>query len=1042
MTNISIPFDIPIPIVRLQIASTGRNAGGDGSITQHPHVDGTSACSWNSEFCRMFQVHGGASYSCLADIAFRDSISKLAEVIQRGIRHHVANRIQRNSSTPLSHSAFNHHLVDLPESDVLLNTSFVLQNDCNLWTSWKGILDCSSNEVLFVVKLAAETCANQDGLPVRSVAVKPATLPVPGDSGNRSAEPCVCHSMEPSLNLGAFWELGLDPMCIVDVHTRHFVCANPAFCNLLGYSEAEVVGKHWSSFIVQREAESANGTLAPDGFLLSAESFRVSRHHLTKDGRVIGLEWSFARRESGNVFYSIAKEVTNYEKLEHEEMVLRKFWNSSAEAFVVADRQTTVVRQCNMTAALIFGLKSTDELIGKPYMDLVCESHRQSMMEDIDRRSKVRETKMNTRDGLARWMQWTVLSKDAQEPVVWRTGDILSESSWDGDQEFLIVRDISSQKKQMELLVRQNEEKNVFLAMISEEIRTPLNAVRGASQLLAMDDRVRSSLDVFSWVEQIVAGCDDLMLMMDNLMTFSQIVAGTLKLVDEPFDLDKLVSKAVESTKNVLQRTVLHNSSSVVSQPTVVFLHSIDPQTTTRLIGDGKRLSTCLCSILYNSISSLQRIRFLDGHAQHPATLEIHVQTKDVDPDRHPMSFRSTSSSFRLSRRLTQPSLHPASSPPRTTLASLDTREDEEFVEIEGWTSARRRQSGPDSDFLGKRIMLEFVVKDSGCALTEEDVEEAFGSALSALDDNLIVRVQGFQSPVNQQGIAAPLSPNAGRTGNPRKPLVVNGDVGDVVDNPGLRRKLNLTVTYTLVRYMGGSMTVESGPQGTSIFFSVPVFENNTSLPTTPQKLVSTGLPEVSPLLDVLLTPPQSLRVLGAEDDIINSRVLSHMLGRFGLQKQVDYTMVVDGQLAVNAFIQSVEVDKRPFEAILMDLMMPVMDGFCATKAIRAYVASKQSQYNQGGNYLESAFAICNPTIIAITASVSEEDRLLARQCGVDYLVIKPIHAKELASMLAEIAESLGRKRLLLPSTEPRSLASRLLDSSPDRIARQPAESS
>lgn len=114
-------------------------------------------------------------------------------------------------------------------------------------------------------------------------------------------------------------------------------------------------------------------------------------------------------------------------------------------------------------------------------------------------------------------------------------------------------------------------------------------------------------------------------------------------------------------------------------------------------------------------------------------------------------------------------------------------------------------------------------------------------------------------------------------------------------------------------------------------------------------------------------------KVLVAEDNVVNQRVAQKMLSKVGVEADIVY----DGEAAIEA------ANNRPYDLIMMDLEMPVVDGLEATKAILA---------GDGPNR--------NTPILALTASVMEDDRKRIFDVGMKGVVGKPIHLKELTAEL------------------------------------------
>ena len=131
-----------------------------------------------------------------------------------------------------------------------------------------------------------------------------------------------------------------------------------------------------------------------------------------------------------------------------------------------------------------------------------------------------------------------------------------------------------------------------------------------------------------------------------------------------------------------------------------------------------------------------------------------------------------------------------------------------------------------------------------------------------------------------------------------------------------------------------------------------------------------------------LATVDEAMRVLLVEDGYVNQRVAVGWLEQMGHHVEI----AENGLEAVNAW------KAKEFDVILMDWHMPVMDGEEATRAIR------QEEQDSGKHI----------PIIAMTASVTEGDRELCLQAGMDDYLGKPIDPQVLAGMLASVPSGQG----------------------------------
>jgi len=174
---------------------------------------------------------------------------------------------------------------------------------------------------------------------------------------------------------------------------------------------------------------------------------------------------------------------------------------------------------------------------------------------------------------------------------------------------------------------------------------------------------------------------------------------------------------------------------------------------------------------------------------------------------------------------------------------------------------------------------------------------------------------------------------------------------------------LGLAICAQLCAKMGGRITLESEPgRGTRCDLSVEL-----------------------PVVEVPLPPTASaeccarrfpgLRVLVAEDNPINQLVVKRLLGTCGIEPE----LAVNGQEAVEL------ATRIPFDLILMDMQMPVMDGLEATSLIRLMPLSRQ------------------PRIVALTANAFESDRTMCLRAQMDDFVAKPLRLTVLQALLEAV---------------------------------------
>ena len=510
-----------------------------------------------------------------------------------------------------------------------------------------------------------------------------------------------------------------------------------------------------------------------------------------------------------------------------------------------------------------------------------------------------------------------------------------------------------------------NRAKSTFLSNMSHDIRTPMNAIIGFTTLAVsnIDDKKK----VQDYLGKILSASNHLLSLINDILDMSRIESGKIQLEETEVSL----SEVLHDLKTIV-------SGQIHAKQLELYMDVMDV-THENVYCDKTRLNQVLLNLLSNAIKFTPaggtvsvRLRQYPGTKRGSEMYEIRV--KDNGIGMSPEFVQKIFSPFERER---------TSTVSRTQGTGLGMAITKNIVDMMGGTIEVQTEQGKGTEFI-VRLALRIQPEHHR---TEKIVELEGLKALVVDDDfntcdsvtKMLVKV-GMRSEWTLSGKEAVLRARQSmELGDAFHAYIIDWRLPDMNGIEVTRQIRSLgddTPIIILTAYDWSDIEVEARAAGVTAFCAKPLFMSDireTLLMAIGQKQTVTD----DTILPSAGSDFKGRCILLVEDNALNSEIAVEILNEYGFLVDT----AENGEVAVEKVKNSVPGN---YDLVLMDVQMPVMNGYEATKAIRALADP----------------ALAGITILAMTANAFEEDKKEALECGMNGFLSKPIVIEELLAAL------------------------------------------
>ena len=510
-----------------------------------------------------------------------------------------------------------------------------------------------------------------------------------------------------------------------------------------------------------------------------------------------------------------------------------------------------------------------------------------------------------------------------------------------------------------------NRAKSTFLSNMSHDIRTPMNAIIGFTTLAVsnIDDKKR----VRDYLGKILSSSNHLLSLINDILDMSRIESGKIHLEETEVSL----SDVLHDLKTII-------SGQIYAKQLDLYMDAMDV-TNEDVYCDKTRLNQVLLNLLSNAVKFTPaggtisvRLKQFPGTVKDSGLYEIRVKDNGIG-----MSTEFVKKIFSPFER------ERTSTVSRTQGTGLGMAITKNIVDMMGGTIEVQTEQGKGTEFI---VRLPFRIQFK--QHQTEKIAELEGLKALVVDDDfntcdsvtkMLVRI-GMRSEWTLSGKEAVLRARQSmELGDAFHAYIIDWRLPDMNGIEVTRQIRSLgddTPIIILTAYEWSDIEVEARAAGVTAFCAKPMFMSD----IRDTLMIAIGQMQAEAEDTRPLASGSDFRgrcILLVEDNELNSEITVEILNGYGCQVDT----AVNGAEAVKKIKNSKPGD---YDLVLMDVQMPVMNGYEAARQIRAL----------------NDPALAGITILAMTANAFDEDKKKALECGMDGFLTKPIVIDELIGVL------------------------------------------